>query len=1106
MTDARTLIAEYVRTGSEPAFRELVRRYVDLVYSTALRLAGGDAHRAEDVAQTVFVRLARKAGSLSGEVSLGGWLHQDTCHVAATVMRGERRRLARERQAAEMNALQDHSEPDFSQVLSLLDEAINDLGNEDRTAIILRFFEQCDFRSVGESLGSSEDAARMRVNRALEKLHGLLRNRGVALSTAGLATILGTKVVAAAPAGLATGIAGAALGGAAANSGGLLLLRTVRAKWQTAFLPGAALVAVLGIALYLENHKGGSLPQPPTASPARVASVESQPVIPDQTSAAASLPAEVTSAPVPHMNFLLVDAETGVPVPNAKLRVNYWREGGDGKRANLITDANGTALIGLPQKPYTSMNLFVTSDGHVPKVVSWSSAALEFPTNYCMKVEAGTVVGGVVVDETQQPVANVTIEFDGPGIDMAKKENIQFGLDTVQHTDADGHWLCNMVPASYETIGVVLTHPDFAVAVMNVPANTPGAASNVLVILRGVTVAGIVEDWAGYPIVGASVRQVHNRLEPKLSAKTDNAGRFELNHVRPGELQLAVQAEGFSPVVLETNVPGGHPELKFKLGPGHILRGRVVDENGMPITNALAQTDWDNQGLRKIEWSARTDAQGQFEWDSAPDEPLLFWFEAEGFNWSRDLLLKADGADHEIKLSRKGTVTAAPTASVTGTAVDADTGQPLDEFKVLIGEIRTPDFVPDFSYATDGSGGKFRLSLDSPYVSPAYQIQIQKDGYEPVASTNLLVKDGNQTLEFRLHRGSGPTGLVVLPDGEPATNATVFLYEARGGVYMDKPGQFRKEPGISTDSRVQTDDAGRFSFAPKLLARGLIAIHDQGYAEVTTAAFDGRIVLQPWGRVEGRLLIGNRPGAGEQISLGNVMYRYGENGREFPALSLWLKTTTDADGNFVFDKVPPGERTICQRLNVPDNQPGRIYETQERRIVVTPGTVTRVDLGGTGRPVAGRALLPGVKNTIDWQKVAVELSLTLPGTPGQTPNREDFPTTDAFLAAVRAYAAADRAFWTSEEGREIQQAQRNYAAFCNSDGSFLVPDIPPGTYELKIEVKEANPGSAGPSRFPFEGEAVGSLNTEVTVPDPAENSSDNPVDLGTLELRAADSK
>src|SRR4051812_3535806 len=107
MTETRKLLAHYVEDGSESAFRELVEAYVDLVYSTALRLVQGDSHRAEDVTQMVFVRLAQKAKTLAGDVSLGGWLHRDTCHVAATLMRGERRRQVRERQAAEMNALQD---------------------------------------------------------------------------------------------------------------------------------------------------------------------------------------------------------------------------------------------------------------------------------------------------------------------------------------------------------------------------------------------------------------------------------------------------------------------------------------------------------------------------------------------------------------------------------------------------------------------------------------------------------------------------------------------------------------------------------------------------------------------------------------------------------------------------------------------------------------------------------------------------------------------------------------------------------------------------------------------------------------------------------------
>src|SRR5260221_14261403 len=109
MTENQKLLAEYVATGSDAAFRQVLTRYLALVYSTAFRLVNGDAHLAEDVAQTVFVDLARTAQKLPQDVMLGGWLHRHTCFVAATVLRGERRRQSRERQAIEMNALQTNS-------------------------------------------------------------------------------------------------------------------------------------------------------------------------------------------------------------------------------------------------------------------------------------------------------------------------------------------------------------------------------------------------------------------------------------------------------------------------------------------------------------------------------------------------------------------------------------------------------------------------------------------------------------------------------------------------------------------------------------------------------------------------------------------------------------------------------------------------------------------------------------------------------------------------------------------------------------------------------------------------------------------------------------
>src|ERR1035441_7307887 len=109
MTDSQTLLSLYARTGSESAFRELVSRYIDLVYSAAFRLVGGDAQAAQDVAQTVFLALAAKARTLPKDVMLGGWLHQHTRFVAGGLMRTERRREVRERQAAGKNATEGRS-------------------------------------------------------------------------------------------------------------------------------------------------------------------------------------------------------------------------------------------------------------------------------------------------------------------------------------------------------------------------------------------------------------------------------------------------------------------------------------------------------------------------------------------------------------------------------------------------------------------------------------------------------------------------------------------------------------------------------------------------------------------------------------------------------------------------------------------------------------------------------------------------------------------------------------------------------------------------------------------------------------------------------------
>lgn len=232
MQDDATLLRRYAAERADDAFADLVRRHLDLVYSAALRQVGGDAHLAQDVAQTVFADLARKAGQLARHPVLAGWLYSSTNYAAAKAVRTEQRRRRREHEAGAMNELLHDSAGDevWAQVRPTLDAAMQGLRAADRDAILLRFFEGRSFAAIGAQLRLSENAARMRVERALEKLRAQLARRGVGSTAAALGAVLATHGVAAAPAGGAAAITTATLAGLAMGGGGTTVLTLMTAN------------------------------------------------------------------------------------------------------------------------------------------------------------------------------------------------------------------------------------------------------------------------------------------------------------------------------------------------------------------------------------------------------------------------------------------------------------------------------------------------------------------------------------------------------------------------------------------------------------------------------------------------------------------------------------------------------------------------------------------------------------------------------------------------------------------------------------------------------------------------------------------------------------
>jgi RNA polymerase sigma factor (sigma-70 family) len=256
------LLREYAECGSDAAFREIVTRHTDLVYSVALRSVNSP-DLAGDLAQGVFTDLARKArpvaDKLADHASLVGWLYRSARFAALNQLRDDRRRRAHERQAMEQLLSNSETAPDWDRIRPVLDEAMDGLKDEDREALLLRYFKNQDFRAVGLALGVSDDTAQKRVTRAVERLRGFLAKRGVTVGAGGLAVVISANAVQAAPAGLAAAIGGAAVSGTAVTTATVTttLTKIIAMSTLQKTLAAAVVIAVLasGTGMYLSHQR-----------------------------------------------------------------------------------------------------------------------------------------------------------------------------------------------------------------------------------------------------------------------------------------------------------------------------------------------------------------------------------------------------------------------------------------------------------------------------------------------------------------------------------------------------------------------------------------------------------------------------------------------------------------------------------------------------------------------------------------------------------------------------------------------------------------------------------------------------------------------------------
>lgn len=251
------LLRAYVEKCSEDSFTALVQSHLNLVYSAALRQVRS-SHLAEEVAQCVFADLARNASRLAPGTILTAWLYQVTRLTAIDVVRRETRRQLREQIAAEMNA-NNQADPAWTHLEPLLDEAMHNLDDTDRAAILLRYFENKSLREVGAALGISDDAAQKRVTRAVDRLHGFFQKRGITIAASGLVVLISANAVQSAPAGLAIAVSTSALVGATiVTATTTTAAKTIAMTTLQKTLIVSSLAATIGIATY-KAHQASSL-------------------------------------------------------------------------------------------------------------------------------------------------------------------------------------------------------------------------------------------------------------------------------------------------------------------------------------------------------------------------------------------------------------------------------------------------------------------------------------------------------------------------------------------------------------------------------------------------------------------------------------------------------------------------------------------------------------------------------------------------------------------------------------------------------------------------------------------------------------------------------
>ena len=963
-SDDIELLRRYAFERSEEAFADLVQRHIGLVYSAALRQTQGDATLAQDVTQVVFTGLARTATRLTRHTSLAGWLYTTTRHTAATLRRGEQRRCTRELEAHAMNELLQSAEtnPAWAQLRPVLDEAMHDLKATDREAVLLRFFESLPLATVGARLGVTENTARMRVARALERLRTALVKRGVTSTAGALAAVLGVQAVGAAPAGLAATGSSVAVAGAGAASALSVLAAKALASVKLKLIAGAA-AGVAIVALWVWHWDGASRRAPAASRlvgpPAAAVSAPSAAASSHEGPGPAG---PVGGADTNTLRLTILAADANKPVPGVEVECIESRKGGIAfPHRKFISLRNGVCDVHY-RSGYSRIRLVAWTDGFADTAVQWDRTEGDtIPASYTLRLIRAVHIGGYVRDEEGLPVADAKVVFEQNGAEVALGQAAPTGHEdhAFYHmqavTDGQGRWNCDRIaPELLWVTKATASHPERPSE--KATFDTLEAqrllreGAFVFKLSRGVTVRGTVHDEQGNAVAKADVDvQSHPNEGPWPKTMAD--GSFVVKRCRAGENYITISAEGFASKRMNLNLEADLPPLNVVLERGGTLRLRVVNGAGQPVSGAEIHT-WQvptgSPATMGTPGTGFTDAEGRAAVPVAAAGPLEAMIQPAGYVWAR-VKLTADSEEHSITLDR--------IPVISGTVTEADSGQLVTAFRVAF----SWSFTSDSRVTNQGAGalddwhkfsdGKYRLEENrsamsaglAEYRKPGepvklgFLLRFEADGYAPFVSRVIHTGEPDVRLDVALPRAQPIQSIqvtVLNPDGVRAAETDVCLL--RRGEPTPDIWQGRITSRLAQDL-LRTDSRGVFSLPLDGSVTGVIALNSHGFAEVSASDLsrEPTVRLQSFGQLEGRWLAGNQPAEGRRLLLLLTL-----------ADGHWVRLdrergiTPDAEGRFVVPQLPPGKYELHSISKDPS---GRDHYTKFRtNAEVRPGETATV--------------------------------------------------------------------------------------------------------------------------------------------------------------------